>query len=276
MNKPMIIPSAEALKIQVLTLAQWTKGCTWRAELQHSSEAHALVHVTRGQGLCTIMGKRRGIGVNNVMIIPAGNMFSIELGRAGFGQVCLIPPGGLTMLADEPVHLRLRDVSEQAELTAIFDVLQREQSTARLFMDEAMQAHASLLSIWLRRTLDCEGGDRCKIPAAERLINAYAAVIERDFKTGKPMAEYARILGVTPTHLARCCRQVSGLSAAEMITRRTLYAALEMLEETREPIRQIARLLGFNSAAYFSRFISHHTGNTPSALRKAGSTKVLA
>jgi AraC family transcriptional activator of pobA len=261
--------------IQTLTLSQWAKGSSWRAELQHSEKAHALVHVTRGQGLCTVLGKRRGIGANNVIFIPAGTMFSIELGRAGFGQVCLIPPNGPVMMPDEPLHLRLRDVSAQAELTAIFDVLYREQSATRLYRDEAMMAHANLLSVWLRRTLISEDEAQPKTPAAERLINAYAAVIERDFKTRKPMADYARTLGVTPTHLARCCRQVSGQTAADMITGRNLHAALEMLEETRDPIGQIANLLGFNSAAYFSRFILHHTGENPSALRSSGSVNLL-
>ena len=275
MNISILPPPIETPKIRVMTLAQWTKGCAWRAELPHSSDAHALVHVTRGQGLSIIMGKRRGIGINNVITIPAGALFSIDLGRTGSAQVCLIPPGGSVILPDEPMHLRLREALAQAELSAIFDVLQREQSTARPFMKEAMAAHTNLLSIWLRRALISEDEPRPRMLAAERLINAYAAVIERDYKTGQPMANYARILGVTPTHLARCCKQVSGLTASEMITGRSLYAALEMLEETADPIRRIAKRLGFSSAAYFSRFILHHTGQSPSSLRKAGSAKLL-
>ncbi len=265
----------ETRPVQILTHTQWARGSAWRNELQHSENAHALVHVTRGQGLCTVLGKRRGTGVNNVIFIPAGTMFSLELGRSGFAQVCLIAPNGSIMLPDEPIHLRLRDVSAQIELTAIFDTLLREQSAVRLFMDEAMMAQANLLSIWLRRALISEGTTPQKMPAAERLINAFATVIERDFKTGKQMAHYARTLGVTPTHLARCCRQVSGLTAAEMITARSLHAALAMLEDTRDPIRQIANLLGFGSAAYFSRFILHHTGKNPSKLRRSGSANIL-
>ena len=275
MNISILPPPIEAPEIQVMTLAQWTKGCAWRAELQHSSDAHALVHVTRGQGLSIIMGKRRGIGMNNVITIPAGALFSIDLGRSGSAQVCLIPPGGPVKLPDEPMHLRLRDVTAQAELSAIFDVLQREQSAAHPFMKEAMTAHTSLLSVWLRRTLLTEEQSAQRIPAAERLINAYAAVIERDFNTGRPMADYARLLGVTPTHLARCCKQVSGLTAGEMITKRSLYAALEKLDETREPVHRIASSLGFSSAAYFSRFILHHTGQSPSTLRKTRSARIL-
>jgi AraC family transcriptional activator of pobA len=40
-----------------------------------------------------------------------------------------------------------------------------------------------------------------------------------------------------------------------------------LLEETKEPAQNIARFLGFGSAAYFTRFIQQHTGQTPSKLR---------
>jgi AraC family transcriptional activator of pobA len=36
----------------------------------------------------------------------------------------------------------------------------------------------------------------------------------------------------------------------------------------------IAASLGFGSAAYFSRFILHHTGHTPSQLRSAARARL--
>ena len=63
------------------------------------------------------------------------------------------------------------------------------------------------------------------------------------------------------------CKDVSGLTAAEMLTERSLHAAREMLEAGERPIGHIAASLGFGSAAYFSRFVLQHTGQSPSALR---------
>ena len=93
-------------------------------------------------------------------------------------------------------------------------------------------------------------------------------MVARDFATPKLMADYARELGVTPTHLTRSCRQCSGLTAADFLTQRSLHGARDMLESGHDSIRHVAVQLGFRSAAYFSRFILHHTGQTPSALRK--------
>jgi len=251
---------------EIKTLVQWARGSDWRSTLQHSSEAHALIWITRGQGIAVVDGVRRGVGVHNALAIPAGTMFSLDLGKTGFGLVCLVPAGGPILMPDMTQHLRIRDVTSQNELTAILEAMQREQSAARPFMDEAMNAQASILTVWLRRAM-IDYGTPDKIGATERLMRGYSALIERDYKSGRAMAVYARALGVTPTHLTRVSRQASGLTAADMLTERSLHAARDLLEDSDMPIGQIAAMLGFGSAAYFSRFVLQHTGLSPSALR---------
>ena len=264
-------------RIRIHTLTQWADGANWRWELQHSLETHALIWITRGQGLCTIEGRRRGVGVHNAFALPAKSLFSFDLGKQVFGLITLIPASSPILMPDEPQHLRIRDAQAQAELTAILDALQREQNSTRHFADEAMQAHAHLLTVWLRRAMIAHDALPQKPNAAENLVRAFCALIERDYQTGKPMADYARALGVTPTHLTRCCRQCCGLTAADMLTERTVYAARDFLENGKDPIQNIASRLGFNSAAYFSRFILQNTGQTPSGLRKSKQRKpVLA
>lgn len=264
-------------RARISTLAQWSSAGVWQAELPHSSAMHLLVWITRGQGRALIGGIRRGVGVHNALVIPAGTLFSLDVGRQGFGLICAIPPGGAALMPDEPEHLRLRDVQAQSELTSILDAMQREQNGNRPFMDEAIDAHAALLSVWLRRTMIADTDDHAARPsAAQRLVTAYAALIERDYKSGKPMADYARALGVTPTHLTRSCRACAGLSAANLLTQRILHAARSMLETGTLPFKHIAALLGFRSAAYFSRFIQHHTGMTPTALRRQGQKTATA
>ncbi|WP_101066331.1 helix-turn-helix transcriptional regulator [Roseovarius salinarum] len=252
---------------QIMTLAQWVQGAAWRAELPHSCDSHAFVWITRGQGRCIVEGVRRGFGMHNALVIPAGTMFAIEVGKQAFGMVCLVPPGGTVLMPDTFQHLRVRDVHAQAELTSLFEVMQREQNGRRPFADEALNANASLITVWLRRAMIDHGERPPDSPAAERLVMAYCALVERDYRSGRTMGDYAQILGVTPTHLSRSCRKACGLTAAELLTQRTLHAARELLAETREPVRNIARHLGFSSAAYFSRFILHHTGHSPTDLR---------
>lgn len=260
---------ASVASARVRSFGQMTMGAPWRLELQHARASHLFLWVTRGQGRATILGKRRGIGAHNGLYIPAGTLMSLDLGKQCYGIAVDLPSHENGILPNEPQHMRVRDVMAQNEVTAILDNMQREQSTHRAFGDEAARAHAGLLTVWMRRTLaQAENQPNPRVPAAERLTAAFCTLVERDYRSGKPMADYAAALGVTPTHLSRACRQVAGLTAADLITQRVLYAARDMLESGDLPIRLIADMLGFSSAAYFTRFIQNQTKQTPSALRQ--------
>ncbi len=254
--------------IRVSTIATLSRGATWRMELQHSYDTDMILWITRGQGRAVLQGVRRGIGTHNLIWIPAGVVLSMDLGKQGSGIAVEIPAGsGLGFPADL-MHLRVRDVHAQMELTAHFDVMAREIREARAFTDEALRAEAMLVSVWLRRQLLVTAPDT-RDTAAERLTRAYAALMGRDYHRGRSMADMAQDLGVTPTHLSRVCKEVSGQTAADLLTERVLHAARDRVERTDLPFQVIAADLGFGSAAYFTRFLQTHTRMSPTALRRA-------
>ena len=88
----------------------------------------------------------------------------------------------------------------------------------------------------------------------------------------RPMnvADFAAALGVTPTHLTRCCNTACGRPASALLQDRRIFEARKLLAETRIPVGKIAEQLGFNSPAYFTRAFQHLTGKSPSAFRRAG------
>jgi AraC family transcriptional activator of pobA len=260
-------------RIHIGTLAQLAQGAPWRMGLMHALPHHLFLWVTRGQGRGVIMGKRTGIGTHNALLIPAHTLFSLDLGKQGFGLAVQIPTEANVTFPDTDQHLRLRDVLVQGELTSILDTMQREQTSARPYGEEAAVAHAQLLSVWLRRTLINTPPESARPLAAERLVRSYCTLLERDYRSGRPMADYAEALNVTPTHLTRSCRQCAGLTAADILTQRSLHAARDLLETSDVPINRISQWLGFGSAAYFTRFIQHHTTKTPSDLRKLAKSR---
>jgi AraC family transcriptional activator of pobA len=132
-----------------------------------------------------------------------------------------------------------------------------------------MAAHGTLISVWLQRQLALEEHIPPRKNAAARLASTYARRISTHFREPMTMADHAEALQVTPTHLTRACKAASGRTAADLLTERILYEARHLLTTTQVPAQDIARFLGFGSAAYFTRFMLHHTNATPSALRKS-------
>ena len=214
-------------------------------------------------------GTRRGVGTHNAISIPAQTLFSLELGRQSMGLVAIVPDGTHVRLPEGPRQLRIRDTASISELNALFEAAQREASTGRELSQDALDAHIALMSVWLRRQITLPENLPVKMNAAARLSAAFCQRIAEFYHTGMTMADHAAALGVTPTHLTRASKAATGRTAADLLTERVLYAARIALSETDVAIQDVARHLGFGSAAYFTRFIQQHTAKTPSALRQA-------
>lgn len=256
-------------EISVYPLKNLTPMGEWQASLAHNRDSHLLIWITRGQGLALLDGSRRGIGAHNALYVPAGSLFALEFGRNSFGQVLDVPVTNPLALPRKAQHLRVADGGAQAALTALFESLQREQETRTTLWHRAMQAQGELAGIWLRRQIHESELNAGRRSAARRLSAAYCARVAEHYRTGLSMAEHAAALDVTPTHLTRVCKAETGKTAATLLTERQYYEARRMLVESDLPMRDIAAELGFGSAAYFTRFITQHSGQTPSKLRKA-------
>ncbi|AKS45933.1 transcriptional regulator, AraC family [Octadecabacter temperatus] len=260
-------------RLALTAIAQNAGQGRWRTEAMRSHASPRLIFVARGQGRITIAGLTSGFGANNLIYIPAGTMYGFEVGPTVFGQMLTVPSAMADEWPLEPVHLRLRDVIAQKELAALLDVLERELKSDQAASTRAAHYHLGLLAIYFERQLEVrteDSKDARKDSAAARLVAAYTDLIERDFHQHEGVADYAAKLGVTPTHLARSCKQTSGKSALTLLNDRILFEARLLLRDTKAPVRQIADDLGFGSAAYFTRAFQTQTGLTPSEFRKKG------
>jgi AraC family transcriptional activator of pobA len=255
--------------VRFLTLSQLTAGHDWRLTLVHDRPEHLLIWTTRGQGRLLLSGERRGVGAHNAIFVPARSLFSLDLGRQAVGQVMVVPPASELNLPRIPRQLRIRDANAMSELTALLEAAAREQQARRPLAAQSLDAYGALIAVWLQRQCGLEEHVPARANAAARLSHAYCQRISAHFAESMTMADHAAELGVTPTHLTRACKAATGRTAAELLTERVLYEARSLLCATDTAAQDIARFLGFGSAAYFTRFIQHHCGQTPTALRRA-------
>lgn len=258
--------------IKVLSLGQFALGSDSQISLAHDRPYHLLVWMTRGQGRVLLDGQRRGLGAHNAIFVPAGHLFALKVGRQCLGHVVTIPVGTPLRLPEIPRHLRILDVQAQNELNGLIEHAAREQLADSALRHDALEAHAALISVWLRRQMMLDEHVPPKPSAAARLSARFCAQVSAQYNSGAPMAAYAKQLNVTPTHLSRAVKAATGRTAAGLLSERTLFAARHMLVSTPHPVQAIAQHLGFGSAAYFTRFIQQNTGLSPSKLRTQGKT----
>lgn len=264
----MMTPTRPALALATVTHAG--SAGRWRTEAMRSHATARLIHISKGQGRITLAGLTNGYGPNNLIYVPPHTMYGMEVGTTVFGQSLTIPDA--TDWPDTPFHLRLIDVDPQKELVSLIESIERELQPGR--DPRAAGCYFGLLTIFVDRQLaarDPASIDVRRKSAAAKLVARFTALIAREFRADLSVADFATKLGVTPTHLARCCRKTSGRSALSLLNERIHYEACVMLKDTALPIQDIAQTLGFQSPAYFTRSFQEKAGQTPSGFRRQAS-----
>lgn len=255
---------------RILAIQRLAQGGRWRVEAMRALSEPCLLWFTRGQGRITVGGVTRGYGTHNAVFIPEGVMHGFEVGPQTHGLALFFGRGSDVTLPEAPQHLRVRDNPSQSELSAILEAVSRELESDRPGSERAARHHLGLLGVWLERQCATIPEEAQRRDAAQRLVAGYSALLERGFRSGAGIAEFAAELGVTPTHLTRACRATCGRAASDLLQDRRLYEARRLLAETRLPVKDISDALGFTSANYFTRAFHAKTGKTPSQFRRAG------
>ena len=263
-----------AAPVRMTPLQALTKGPRWHAEAMRSYRSGLLLWITRGQGRITLAGVTSGFGAHNAIWIPAGTMHGLTVTSAVYGTACFLDPSVLPeSMPGIPLHLRARDATAQGALTIHLDDLQREVSGTRPAADQATACHIGLISVWLERMQHADPS-LAQHSAAERLVARYTDMVERQVMTGQGAGEYAEALGVTISHLTRACRATCGRTAQDLLTDRIMFEARRLLWDTDLPVKRIAVMLGFGSAAYFTRAFKARAGLAPSAFRQTRPARV--
>lgn len=269
MKKSNMIPLSEPSQARLVAIPRLAAGGRWRVEAMRSISEPCLLWFTKGQGRITISGMTRGYTAHNAIFIPPGVMHGFEVGPQVFGTAVFFGKSTSVTLPAEPLHLRIREVHAQQELNVMLDMIQREIDSTSPAHDRATRHYLGLLGVWLERQAVKATMDQTRPDAGRRLVARYTALLERDFRNGCGVAELAAELGVTPTHLTRCCKHACGRSAHDLLAERRIFEARRLLTETEHPVGQIGTSLGFASPAYFTRAFQHLTGHSPSAFRRA-------
>lgn len=125
----------------------------------------------------------------------------------------------------------------------------------------------SLLLMLVRGTcleqVDNIGTTRSEI----RLADRFRELVDQHYQKGLPLQEYASMMAVSLVQLRAACASATGQSPTKLIHARVITEAKRHLIFGDQSMEQIAFLLGFSDAAYFTRFFRKEVGQAPSQFR---------
>jgi AraC family transcriptional activator of pobA len=104
--------------------------------------------------------------------------------------------------------------------------------------------------------------------SAYQITDQYKKALSQYIYEKHRVSDYADMLAVTPNHLNKCVKSVTGQSANDLLSEMILLEAKVLLKQTSLSISEISYQVGRNEIADFTRFFKSKTGMSPGEYRK--------
>lgn len=99
--------------------------------------------------------------------------------------------------------------------------------------------------------------------SSQFIVQKYKEALSELIYTKQRVADYAEYLHITPNHLNKCVKQITGQSAQDMLIEMLVLEAKSLLKYSDLPVGEIAQKLLNQSPSNFSRFFKSQTGLSP-------------
>ncbi|MBT1689696.1 AraC family transcriptional regulator [Dawidia soli] len=240
---------------------------------------HTCLFLTEGQATMKIGSERYTIRRHEMLVVPAGQVFSFGEKDVNKGYICcfhndmLVGKYGKSELLKEFEFLqvwgnpRLTPDNQTARFVLhLFKRLHQE------YTDHGLQ-HLNILQPYLI-TLLCEV-NRIYTPvathaqtAAVTLANKFRALLFTNVCTMHRVSDYAAALHVSPNHLNKSVKAATEKSPTRWIDEAIVLEAKVLLSQSTLTVAGVALAVGLDDPSYFARLFRKHTGTTPTAFRK--------
>lgn len=254
------------------TIAARSSLHDWELEPHRHARLHQVLVLEAGGGVAHVEGEDVVLRPRAVLNIPAGTVhgFSFQPGSDGF----------IVTLPDDLVDASLEGTGATRRVLASFGVARGDrvlrglarqvwreftgQDAARALVLRGLCA--TLLGL-VARALASQPHPQSLDAATPRLFSRFEALLEEHVTEQWKVARYADALGVSPTHLSRVARAITGLPASGVVDQRLMREARRLLAYTSMSITTVAYALGFGDPAHFTRSFSRLFGCSPRAFR---------
>lgn len=243
----------------------------WELEPHRHARLHQLVFVESGGSTAQLEGSALPLAPMALVNVPPGHVhgFRFAPDTAGFvatlaeelrdevlaqsGDVRRLLGRTRILHADEKVAGTLHQIWQEFS----------DRSPARALILRGLTA--ALLGLAARLAAAAEPADEER--RESRLLRRFEALVEAHFTEHWKVADYARALAVTPTHLSRVVRAASGGPASKIVEMRLIHEARRHLVYTQSSVTAVAYSLGFADPAHFTRVFGRVVGMAPREFR---------
>ena len=243
------------------------------------STTHTLIYLTGGEATMTIGSQSYKIFKHECLIVPAGQAYSFAKHDVNKGYLCnfhndfIIGKFGKNELLKTFEFLNVwgnpRIRLNKQTSGFVLQILKRvfsEYSKSGLMNTDIIQSYFIALLCEINTVYQPLSGSTQT--TAVRLTNAFKENLFKHIKTRHLVSDYAAMLNVSPNHLNKAIKTITGKSPIKWIDEAIVLEAKVLLYQTTYSINEIAAELGIYDQSYFSRLFKKYEALTPLQFRK--------
>lgn len=151
----------------------------------------------------------------------------------------------------------------ETQFQGLISEAQRPDSPSHM----VISAHLRLLLLWAWRHNTPEEPSASLAAGGVTLLQQFRQLVEAEFRQHRPIADYAKQLGISMDRLHAICRRHLNRAPIELLHDRLTQEARIRLERSDRSVREISDALGFKDPAHFSHFFKGKTGLSPARYR---------
>lgn len=149
---------------------------------------------------------------------------------------------------------------------ALFDALAAELAGGEPFAAEAVDSLARLILVRLTRSTRRRLGAQAN-PLSDALLQRLREFVATRLDQRVLVADLAAVAGLSPNRFAQAFAARTGRSPHQYLLACRLERATQLLQQTRQPLADVAAGCGFASQQHMTQLMSRRLGITPARLR---------
>ncbi len=236
------------------------------------------IYCAEGDGWCDIGGRRHNVSANQLLVVPASTPHVYGAAKRTpwtihwFHAVGANMPFYLARLGvakEKPVVSLAGDVYLFSLFEEVVEALEHGFTPSHLIY--AAHALTHLMGSILRHREEYGYGT----PSVREQISRSVEFMRGHLGEPLKVATLAALVNFSRSHYTTLFRRVTGYAPLSYLNHLRMQRAVQLLNSTDLPIKQISDQLGFSEQFYFSRAFSKMHNHSPSEHRRRYSTKSL-
>ncbi|UOQ64640.1 helix-turn-helix domain-containing protein [Hymenobacter volaticus] len=100
------------------------------------------------------------------------------------------------------------------------------------------------------------------------ITNRFKQLVATSLKSNYSISDYANLLHISPNHLTKSVRSITGKSPTKWLEETIVLEAKALLFQSTLSVAEIASEVGVTDPSYFSRLFKKHAGVSPLVFRR--------